>query len=878
MAILERLLPRKEAEPVPLTPVVRLVITQPIPHAEMAERIYDHSVPVSEIEFTRSAWIIKGPDAINPRQIVPLGGGISEEDNKEGKKQAEKQRATGETDQGDMDQRVLGMTQQIAAWRQAFEKIHLQGVGSSQILPIPNGTKQYEFRHRRRGRLSYHETWMTAQAPWDFRPFILHQKRDKIGDVVMPTPSETASMFENNALGHMGEIFPLVDNLNADPAARKRKKVVADQQDILRVREMVLTHIQQKEREYRVKLAYQMIYHSVGHPAFGGERHGVSHDNWWQRIQDSLQRPASFDEEYRKFIQVFRKELPNDQNGTGTRDRDTVLRDQVSAAWHRVQWEEYTKYTTQFPVQGDWLAASWLPLEKSTNHEMAYLELEGPENVRRVLGLINRALSPSVTEDEITRLGPRYRHFLTSDRDGSLSLSDQYKRIELYRNLKMNELNLGDDELLFYKAWWEHMQAVVLEETGMTGEEFAEVSDMHNAFAKEIVENVAPKVNAAAGIPTQLRRHPSSLVSQFDELLMMAYGYSQYRDVPRGDSSLSPQAINDARVKLYALFHERDVLRSYKEGIKRSTYFWRKHLDGLQPDGAKEIAYTIYPEKRGKQTVITAAPDAEGMRPGISVTHKQTTLVHQGVPVAFFEITNDKELLPFFRKSLERGWTPEQILDRQRTQLTIDTESEEAKTNLQMRYQEWLETGRDGKPYADYQTWVKKWAIDAIRDTLVPGLQDRAQASGYHFALEEEKDMLDSNEATAGSGGSKGGYPVYKVYVVMDPTHVLADGSDRLSNEAEKIEMAAFPTPADTWKKKMDDGDYAVRRLANVLLGSSLRPLWNLMYPYIVYPVYSEVAGENTRDQEEQDQKKKSRIRRRIESIFGPIRSTVYPS
>lgn len=863
MQLLERFRLKEKKDLVP-TPSVRLLVMQPIPYWEMDDVFQDENILTENIEFTRSVWLIKGQDAQNPGQVVSVGGRITKEDKE---KAAESFpivsiKSNGSVSKDDVEH-------QMTAWRSGFEEVHLQGKAFSDITPIPDSTKEYTFSHSREGLAARRETWMTVEAPLDFHPLVVHQEEDKISEAVVLTPTQVRQMFDVNELAHDGTFYPLVDNLSSDEQARVRHRVSANQQDVLRVRRQVLDHLSRKEKEYRLKLVYQMIYHSENHPQFGPGKHEQNHDSWWQRFSGSMENPAGFSSTYRDFLKAYRKVLPN------TDDRQSMLRKQMQEAWKRVQWEEYSAYTAAYPVQGDFLAAAWLPLEDSGDYEAKALEENGPENVRKLLGtIINQALSPHVTENEIERLGHKYAVLRSRDPEsGSLSMTDRYKRLELYRYLMAHEQDaiLSPDELLLFKAWDEHMYAVLQQETGMTRLDFAAVSELHNISAEEVERRIIPKIHPSAVVPTLMQRHQLSQVSQLGEHFLMSHGYSQDDDTQHRGEAIDPKAIVDSRVKLFAMLTEWEGMKSHREGVSKSTRVWRKSLSELCYPDTKDSTYTIYQRKKGIKDVITTGRANIDQNAGITARHRRTKLSHQGVPISFFEKSSDKRIQSLLRKMVERGWKPNKVLDRQRTLMILDTTSDDARLHLHRLFSE-------QRPFISeeisYDEWVRNWAVSAIRETLIPSLREHIEKKGFIFNEVQVKDVLDSGKATAGSAGSIGGYGERKSYVELDFTHALAGGYEKRSNEAERIELAIFPTEQDAWTKLKDDEDYERRRFSAVAFGSDLRSFQNVAYPSNVYPVYADIAARSS------GREKKMLPQRRIkilaEQVFGPVKSVIY--
>lgn len=846
---------RQEAAPLPPPKdVVRTVITQPVSLADFKTALGRTTEDFARIELTHSLWIVKDQNAQNPGQIMAIGGEISDDDRKAADNLAREN--TGMMDRSRHQSAVLG----FATCRHALDKVHLQGVVWAEPTLLRERT--YQFFHTKKGTVRSHESWMGLSAPADYKPFTFNRD-DKIGDVIPLSPSRVRTMFRNGSTNINHHTAPLVDSLLTDEAERTKRRVVADQAEVEQIQAAVMENVMQAEKTFRLFLVSEIASQSKYANGDDAKRR--------QNMINVWEDTEAFNQAYREFLNCFADKLPAiGSKYKRTRLIQETLRGELTDAWHRVHFKMGVHHAASIPVQGELLAAR-LPLEDASTDELDSLEKDGPELFRKVSRMINGAL----TVDD-----PNYPDL----KEPPKTAEERYRRLELYRRLKIHENNgLNPNELLLLKLWHQHMYNEMERTLGISPTKFARLSTAKNTYFNAINHNIAPRVSQKSSAPALLARHPFSTTTQIDEWLLIAHGYNPYVETPRG-VEISHQAIFDTRFSLahLPLWDESD--NHYFPAISKSTYHWRRILYTLfrGPNGHSE-----HKEELGEFHTIASAglrdgnkrtivvPATETNLTGITVRRMKTNLVHEGIPIVILENTNDKEFYNDRRKADERGWRSAKILDVYRTSLTIDTESPEIKRELEKGYAAYIANSLVNlhKPVS-MDEWVLEWSNGAIRSELIPQLSQHSRSLGFIYDRLQEKDKLDDGSPTDGSAASKGGYRELKFYASLKPSHILADGED----ETQQIEVAVYPTPTDYYIKSTDDDDYAQRRFDTVRPGSGLYTLWNVYYPPDTYEAYSDVAGRLARQRQKRSLASRSAeyVQINLEKIFGPVSVTLF--
>lgn len=857
-------------------PVVRLVITQARSLEDIGAAIetckgFDD---IYKLEFTQSYWGIKAGNAVNPWQVMAIGGKISEKDEREVR------RLVRENSLAADEQTCIQTVRRIAACREALDEIDLQGISFDDIDDLLTGQspRLYSFTYpKQKEPLKRKEYWMTLRAPNDFLPYLFNQD-DKLSQVVGLTPAQVRKMFENDRLVLNHQPFPLVDNLVSNEEKRVEAKVNTKQEDVEQIRDAIITRVETEDRGFKILLAEKMMIYAQNHPLYGKAENRVD----YQKTLDSMTRVISdrttFETAYTDFLKTYWDNIP--AAGTRKEAKDTRLqqfKQAISQAWHRVLFQEFTNYTALVPVQGELLAAV-LPIDNATSDELESLETAGPEKWRKLSQFINRALMPQHALTNIT-LDPKYDNLKSTANPSltykPLTAEERYKRLEQYRYLKVHEADgsLSADEIILLTAWEDEMYEILQTTTGVTKTEFAEFSTDYNLMFEHIRQNIATKVATIASAPTLLARHPDTSVTQLGEWLLMMHGYSQYIDTAQRGEVISPKAIVDMRLKFAAMLWDVEAKRYYEKAVNQTTFFWRRVLFQLVGDSSGE-PYVIYREpKQAKVKIVTT--EKAGNILGVDVLLKRTGLNYQvsyqtkpdpitiTIPINIFEKTVDKEFESVKRKMWERGWNPERIKDVYRTALTIDTKSDEVVSKLKEAHTIYKSIPHKEEPILDYDEWVTQLSKEIIRNRLLPAIQSQADKDHYTYEMDQFKDRLDEDEPTGGSAASEA-FIWCKFYANMNLTHPLAKA-------AETIEVEVFATPEEMFRKETDQ--YPVKRYTTTKPGLiRSRTLFNAFYPDPYYSRAYKYLGRLEQGQHVQ----KGKLRQKLEAIFGPVRAVIF--
>jgi hypothetical protein len=916
MALTE-FLKRREPVEIQETPVVRVLLTQPISFEDLKTRLdkspdtFDYQY-LHQIGLSRSWWEIKGVNAENPGQIMPIGGKISDEDRKRAKEIISKSELDAENRRYERiipEEWEEALTHRIAACRESLYDVHLQGVPWEMVSELDDALpRTYLFRHSKRGIVKNQEHWMSAWAPpVDFQPFALNPA-EHIEQIVALTPREVRWLFRNNRYRQVveGQVFyyPLIENLRAKRSLEQAGKEEILNDPVLRLQESILRGIDTSEIVCKLHLAYEMIYFADNHPIFGQKAKQTlieQQDARWDKLIDSAGSIATFNKAYDDFLQYFAQTIPvayTTRQWKMEKAQLKALKEAMLRGWHKATFKMRLHHASSLPSpQADILAARLELQDIIGNDELEEIEEFGPEYFQQLSQFIRNALTPPAHAEA-------FKYLETPP----ATVEERYQRLALFQSLLLRESELSDDELTLLSDWEPHMYKALNEAfqfpaypdkpggpitiKGIDFNEFAAASRTYNFLWEDVGERIITRVAQRSSAPALLHHTEDSEVTQLEELLLTSHGLSQYYRNRRG-SAISPQTIIDSRIKLTAIPYIVRALRYYDAAIHHSTYYWRRALVALstgiigytdkeidtQPNPSEP--YTIYRKEVNGQDQMVVCRTEEAEQAGAAIGRTKTLLESDGVPLYILRTTKDKRPESLLRKGWERGRQPETILDVYRTAMTIDTETEEVKTALKQAYQRYVQSCRQSRINTmNYNDWLKDWSIKAIRDILQPKIAEIAEALGYQYQLTQIKDRLETGEPSGGSAASLGGYFHTKCYASIDQKHILAGGEEEKSAKAVTIEWDTFLNIGDMLTKILDDDEYATRRYETVAPGSPLYTLWSLFYPPIhnLYTSYADLAGRRIRNAQLAELRRSNlqRVRRFLLQTFGPVITTVF--
>jgi len=894
--------------------VVRVLVSQACSLEELREQIIDHPDAPWTAELSRHWFGIKGSDSTMPLHWVPLGGSIEEDsDRKSIKKVVNPDEETAEqlTWQGKnpLTPELQDLAiQQYSASRHLQERTHLLGVRREDVgtaigsqLGNDSYSRTLEFYNSHDYRWQTNrENWLSVRAPHDYRPHLFFPQQDRLILVAPLTPSQIHDLLEREQLAWEGKLYPLTDNLLREEHNRELDSVHSNQEDVERIRSIIAFNSQLEEVAMRYELVTQLIGHAAYHPRFGKRRLDERNSRTLKEFQSLVQAAdiEGFNEKYREFLTSFGRKLPA-EGSSHTRVRSDRMRQEMLAAWHRVLFKSYVDILSDSPIQGP-LLLTGLDWHETATDEWEYMADRAPEYTKRLARFIDVVLSPPK--------GTLPHDDLSSAPD---TMEERYRRIALLRSLHRKALTTSPStpEAHLFRVWSQWIEVAMLDALGMTQHDFEQASAFHNNFFAHLRKHEYPKFARSPVTPILLARAPDSQVTQITELIMHAFNFSPYKDAPMG-VGIDLKTVIDSRYKLANLPIVSDILKLYYKKIHRSSFVWRQIMydlfEGHKEQTQKQTVHSRVFAQRVDESVeretkgelqqtglenhfilsfsngdirrVLAKPARETEESGFDLVHHALPLEHQGIPLWIYEKgISDKEPEAYYRKALERNYSPERILDVFRTLLCVDTLSPTVQEALKREYKSYIgETGRHGMSFDE---WVILWANSAISEVLVPTMKEHANNYGFAFGMIQKKDKLNTKEPTAGSAASEGGYRDYKFYAELTPEssepESLTDTQDPLT-----VEVSVFPTPEDLLIKLYGDDPYGERRWDTVKPGSGDYPLNAVFFHESIYP-YDDIASAGARRQLRQMrkgsvQKLWTRLGRMAMQIFGPIRHRVF--
>jgi len=895
-----------ESGPIKFTPAVRVIVNQPIGIEETADEAFSSQNGLDKIELTRSFWLTIGPPSFEKMTVMPPGGKILPSD----EVLADNLVSKNEINPDEHSDAMVA----LASCRLVQEEIDLSGIRLREVHLLDSNPRSYTFNNGKSGRVEF---FTTLIAPSHFIPYSFYSEKN-ISDVVRLPPSQVKKILNHNRMRHQGHEFPIIGNLNSENAERQAEGVKVEQANVISVRENIIKAISSTEVLFRLKLLKQLIFFSNNHPKYG-KLPKEKAEKEYQAIAKKAENPSVFQAAYQQFLSDFEKKLPAEGSHKQCRQqKNQTMKQEFVQAWHRVLFKDDIFEATHHPIQGQLLAAR-LPLEDMTQDELEYLAVAGPEYASRFADFIDYALTPnrkrrgSSGKLEGLDISPELLEQLSMRPE---TAEDRYFRIELLRKLKLSESDPDNSEknLLLLKLWQDYLYEEFDRHFGISKSQFPQISALYNQYNDEIQQDIAPQTAKKINAPVLLARSPESEVSQLEELLFNAFGYDQYQETNRGDITvLSPQNIFDARLKVFEMPLIAKALQRYYPAIHRSTYFWRRMIDNLcqRPNFIGNISAFSFMNRLpaddyiGKYLsfsrelmerdnpeehyILNFNNDGRGVASqiyeadtrGVLAHHRKTKLLYKDVPIYFFELTHDKNILHFLRKMWEGGRKPEKILDAYGTAIILDTESAEIREALKVEYKKYQKEQKTIGHHANtFEQWKHQWTLDVIRISLVGALRKNAADINYSYEEVEWKDVLEDKAPTGGSAASGGGYSELKFYAQIDLTTPLVGGEENQSEEAEEIEVTIYPNIQEFLTKIFGndqvrgDREYDLLRREKFVPGSGLYPLWQLEFPPHIYAdVYPSITAYEAQRRKKQKEKE---IQKSLSKIFGRISAIIF--